>query len=88
MPDIFFTEFRLTWLNPDFSAFLISKMKPKKSDIITYELSQYYNRHTIRQYGLWGFQTGGIKLERILAKNQHTQRKFLNFENWTNGEPL
>ena len=29
---------------------------------------------------------GGTKLERFLPKNQHTQRKFLNFENWTNGE--
>ena len=27
------------------------------------------------------------KLERFLYKNQHTQRKSLNFENWTNGEP-
>ena len=39
------------------------------------------------QYGLWSFQTGCTKLERFLPKNQHTQRKFLNFENWTNGEP-
>ena len=31
--------------------------------------------------------TGYIKLERFLPKNQHTQRKILNFENWTNGEP-
>ena len=29
---------------------------------------------------------GGTKLERFLPKNQHTQRTFLNFENWTNGE--
>ena len=29
---------------------------------------------------------GYIKLERFLPKNQHTQRKILNFENWTNGE--
>ena len=36
--------------------------------------------------GLWSFQTGGTKLVRFLPKNQHTQRKFLNFENWTNGE--
>ena len=35
------------------------------------------------QYGLWSFQT---KLERFLPKNQHTQRKLLNFENWVNGE--
>ena len=38
------------------------------------------------QYGLWSLQTGGTKLERFLPKNQHTQRKFLNFENWVNGE--
>ena len=31
-------------------------------------------------------QTGGPKLERFLPKNQHTQRKLLNFENWFNGE--
>ena len=40
------------------------------------------------QYGLWSFQTGGTKLERFLPKNQHTQRKILNFENWLNGEVL
>ena len=26
----------------------------------------------IWQYGLWSFQTGGAKLERLLPKNQHT----------------
>ena len=39
------------------------------------------------QYGLWSFQTGGTKLEIFLPKNQHTQRKLLNFESWINGEP-
>ena len=29
---------------------------------------------------------GGTKFERFLPKNQHTQRKLLNFENWFNGE--
>ena len=29
---------------------------------------------------------GGTNLERFLPKNQHTQRKLLNFENWTNGK--
>ena len=29
---------------------------------------------------------GGIKLERFLHKNQHSQRKLLNFEFWINGE--
>ena len=38
------------------------------------------------QYGLWSFQAGGTKLERFLHKNEHTQRKLLNFEFWINGE--
>ena len=32
------------------------------------------------------FSSGGTKLERFLNKNQHTQRKLLNFEFWINGE--
>ena len=28
----------------------------------------------------------GTKLKRFLPKNQHTQRKLLNFENWVSGE--
>ena len=40
------------------------------------------------QYGLWSFQARGTKLERFLPKNQYTQRKLLNFENWVNGEVL
>ena len=47
----------------------------------------YQVLHTLWQYGLWSFQTGYTKLERFLHKNQQTQRKLLNFENWTNGEP-
>jgi hypothetical protein len=35
---------------------------------------------------LWSFQARGTKLERFLDKNQHTQRKLLNFEFWINGE--
>ena len=38
-------------------------------------------------YRLWSFKTRDTKLERFLKKNRHTQRKLLNFENWTNGEP-
>jgi hypothetical protein len=41
----------------------------------------------IWHYWLWSFKTRDTKLERFLHKNQHTQRKLLNFENWTNGEP-
>jgi hypothetical protein len=32
------------------------------------------------------FQERDTKLEWFLAKNQHTQRKLLNFENWSSGE--
>ena len=32
------------------------------------------------------FSNLGTKLERFLHKNQHTQRKLLNFELWINGE--
>ena len=42
--------------------------------------------HTLWQYGLWRFQVGGTKLEIYLPKNQHTQRKLLNFEFWINGK--
>ena len=38
-------------------------------------------------YLLWSFKTRDTKLERFLHKNQRTQRKLLNFDNWTNGEP-
>ena len=38
------------------------------------------------QYGLSSFQAGDTKLERFLPKNQHTERKLLNFENWINGK--
>ena len=32
------------------------------------------------------FLSGGTKLERFLPKNQHTETKLLNFENWGSGE--
>ena len=31
------------------------------------------------------FSNRGTKLERLLPKNHHTERKLLNFENWING---
>ena len=42
---------------------------------------------TLWHYGLLSFQSGGTKLEILLPINICTQRKFLNSENWTNGEP-
>ena len=38
----------------------------------------------IWHYRFWSFKSRDEKLEGILPKNQHTQRKLLNFENWTN----
>ena len=35
---------------------------------------------TLWQYGLWSFQTGGTKLERVLSKNQHTQYGLSSFQ--------
>ena len=36
--------------------------------------------------GLWSLQTGDKKLEIFLPKNQHIQRKLLNFEFRINSE--
>ena len=47
--------------------------------------SHYLDGWPLWQYGLWSFQMGDKKLERFLPKNQHTQRKSLNFENWISG---
>ena len=46
-------------------------------------------RLIVADYGNTGcgvFKRGGKKLEIFLPRNQHTQRKLLNFENWVNGE--
>ena len=42
--------------------------------------------YTVWQYRLWSFQNRGIKLQKFLPNNQHTQRKLLNLENWVSGE--
>ena len=70
------------------------KNLPKGPSCYTVSLSQKLGRKisqhllllVVWQYGLWSFQTRSTKLERFLTKNQHTQRKLLNFENWINGE--
>ena len=38
------------------------------------------------QYGFWSCQTGDTQLKIFLPKNQHAQRKLMNFEFWINGE--
>ena len=40
----------------------------------------------IWQYRLWSFQGRDTNLERLLATNQFSQMKSLNFVNWCNGE--
>ena len=63
-----------------------SILKEKKGKIKSAAL-HFCRLRGLWQYGLWSFQTEYTKLERFLHKNQHTERKLLNFENWTNGEP-
>ena len=41
---------------------------------------------SVWQYRLWSFQGRDTKLERFWAKNQHANRKLLNFENWSSGK--
>ena len=43
------------------------------------KIISFFGKGSLWQHGLWSFQTGGTKLERFLPKNQHTQRKLLNF---------
>ena len=40
----------------------------------------------VRIMAVQQFSSKGTKLERFLPKNQHTQRKLLNFEDWVNAE--
>ena len=57
------------------------------NNFLAFKFTMYWEDSLrVWQYGLWSFQTGGTKLERFLPKNQHTQRKLLNFENWVNGK--
>ena len=58
---------------------------PRGHQKVAKSLKFYKLTRELWQYRLWSFQTGGTKLERFLPKNQHTQRKLLNFENWVNG---
>ena len=51
--------------------------------VLNYTVASYY---ILWHFRLWSFKTRDTKLERFLHKNQLTQRKLLNFENWTDGE--
>ena len=62
---------------------ILTKLNPTLKDCELQELE--IPQPSLWQYGLWRFRMGGTTLERFLPKNQHTQRKLLNFENWVNG---
>ena len=72
--------------------FLLQKKKSSKSFIIFIfgkipcPVKPVEHHCALWQYRLSRFQTGDTKLERFLSKNQHTQRKWLNFKNWCSGE--
>ena len=51
---------------------------------VVFNSIQYVSR--ILQYRLWSFKSRDTKLERFLPKNQHTQIKLLDFENWCKGK--
>ena len=63
---------------------ILTKLNPTLKNCELQELK--IPQPSLWQYGLWRFQMGGTTLERFLPKNQHTQRKLLNFENWVYGE--
>ena len=81
------------WFKSDCPLKILSR-NPDKSysvdfdnNFLAFKFTMYWEDSLrVWQYGLWSFQTGGTKLERFLPKNQHTQRKLLNFEFWINGE--
>ena len=64
-----------------------SHIRQRRIKTYHHQIANFRNdmHYAVWQYGLWSFQTGGTKLERFLHKNQHTQWKLLNFENWISG---
>ena len=77
--------------NPATQKFYIHFFIDNSNAISLYTLScpklksMSFHLYSLWQYGLWSFQMGGTKLERFLPKNQHPQRKLLNFKNWISG---
>ena len=51
----------------------------------TYGAGHLLDMYIYGNTGCGFFKRGVIKLERFLPKNQHPQRKSLNFENWIIG---
>ena len=81
IPTIFEIESKYFYIKPIASP--LSHVAYTTSMYLTVLLA--FDRY-VNTYRLLSFLAGGTKLERFLPKNQHTQRKLLNFENWWNGE--
>ena len=80
--------------NPDFYFLLFQNIFPFLSVlalsefVLSHIFSPCYTFLRTVHYGNTGcgvFLQGGTKLERFLPKNQNTQNKLLNFENWVKG---
>ena len=54
---------------------------------VIYDIYYFLWEANLFYHTTWSFKSRDTKLERFLHKNQHTQRKSLDFENWTNGVP-
>ena len=80
------TFFRPKILISNTRAYLVSEKLELKINYLVIIFNFNFTICPIWQNGLWSFQAGGTKLKRILPKNQRTQKKLLNFENWVNGE--
>ena len=70
------------WLKMDLKAYLF-KTVPIYFSKISNILIMYSETLSSQ---IFYCKQGGTKFERFLPKNQHTQRKLLNFENWCSGE--
>ena len=81
-PNLAFPRFETSLLAVPNVVYILGNILSEPNWIHFYYCGYYLTSyHTIWQYGLWSFQTGGTKLDRFLPKNQHTQRKLLNFKN-------
>ena len=69
--------------------FSIAHAKHVESDVsfVPKQLSIPKPLYRVMAIGVVEFSMEGYKIRKDFAKNQHTQRKFLNFENWTSREP-
>ena len=66
-------KYPVTWIVSNSSEGWFSSRESKEGVTRTIKSALWL---ALWQYGLWGFQTGGTKLERFLPKNQHTQINF------------